>query len=84
MHRVYKRRFKVPKEPKYGSINKAFTETELQLFLRAVGSEKFRLLFEYQAYLGLRVGLAAFLAFLPFLAILCFLRLCTCIPCSIA
>ncbi len=47
MHRVYKRRFKVPKEPKYGSINKAFTETELQLFLRAVGSEKFRLLFEY-------------------------------------
>ena len=47
LHRVYKRRFKVPKEPKYGSINKAFTETELQLFLRAVGSEKFRLLFEY-------------------------------------
>ncbi len=56
MHRVYKRRFKAPKEPKYGSINKAFTETELQLFLRTVRSEKFRLLFKYQAYLGLRVG----------------------------
>ncbi len=56
MHRVYKRRFKVPKEPKYGSINKAFTELELQHFLRNVKSEKFRLLFKYQAFLGLRVG----------------------------
>ena len=56
LHKVYKRRFKVPKEPKYGSINKAFTELELQHFLRNVKSEKFRLLFKYQAFLGLRVG----------------------------
>ena len=46
----------MPKEPKYGSINKAFTELELQHFLRNVKSEKFRLLFKYQAFLGLRVG----------------------------
>ena len=56
LHRVYKKRFKQPTEPKYGSISKAFTELELQHFLRNVKSEKFRLLFKYQAYLGLRVG----------------------------
>ena len=56
LHRVYKKRFKQPTEPKYGSISKAFTELELQHFLRNVKSEKFRLLFKYQAYLGLRIG----------------------------
>ena len=56
LHRVYKKRFKRPTEPKYGSINKAFTELELQHFFRTVKSEKFRLLFKYQAYLGLLVG----------------------------
>ena len=56
LHRVYKKRFKQPTEPKYGSISKAFTELELQHFFRNVKSEKFRLLFKYQAYLGLRVG----------------------------
>ena len=56
LHRVYNRRFEVPKEPKYGSINKVFIELELQHFLRNVKSEKFRLLFKYQAFLGLRVG----------------------------
>ena len=56
LHKVYKRRFKVPKEPKYCSINKVFTELELQHFLRNVKLEKFRLLFKYQAFLGFRVG----------------------------
>ena len=56
LHRVYKKRFKAPSAPKYGSINKAFTELELQHFLKSVKSEKFRLLFRYQAFLGLRVG----------------------------
>ena len=57
MHHVYTRRFKGKcKTPKYGSINKGFTELELQHFLRNVPNEKFRLLFKYQAYLGLRVG----------------------------
>ena len=56
LHKVYKRRFKTSAEPKYGSISKAFTEAELQHFLRCVKNEKFVLLFKYQAYLGLRVG----------------------------
>ena len=56
LHKVYKRRFKTTAEPKYGSLNKAFTELELQRFLRSVKSNKFALLFKYQAFLGLRVG----------------------------
>ncbi len=56
LHKVYKKRFKTPTEPKYGSISKAFTEAELQRFFRNVKNEKFLLLFKYQAYLGLRVG----------------------------
>jgi len=49
-------RFKRRKEPRYGTINKGFTELELQSFLRSVKNEKFALLFKYQAYMGLRVG----------------------------
>ncbi len=56
LHKVYKKRFKTSATPKYGSINKAFTEPELQRFLRNVKSVKFVLLFKYQAFLGLRVG----------------------------
>ena len=54
--RAHERRFRRRQEPRYGSINKGFTEIELQHFLRNVRSEKFGLLFRYQAYLGLRVG----------------------------
>jgi len=42
--------------PKYGSINKGFTEEEIVVFFRAIDNEKFKLLFEYQAHLGLRIG----------------------------
>ena len=57
LHHAYTRRFKGKrKTPKYGSINKGFTELELQRFLRKVPNEKFGILFKYQAYLGLRVG----------------------------
>lgn len=51
-----KRRFKRSRVPKYGTINKGFTESELEHFLKNVKNAKFRLLFKYQAYLGLRVG----------------------------
>jgi integrase len=51
-----KKRFKRSRTPKYGTMNKGFTESELELFLRNVKNAKFRLLFKYQAYLGLRVG----------------------------
>ncbi len=54
--RAHEHRFRRRREPKYGSINKGFTEQELQIFLRTLRSEKFRLLFKYQAFLGLRVG----------------------------
>ena len=53
---THAKRFKKPKEPRYGTINKGFTELELQRFLRNVKNEKFVLLFKYQAYMGLRVG----------------------------
>ncbi len=57
LHKAYGRRFKGRrKTPKYGSINKGFTELELRQFLINVPYEKFRLLFKYQAYLGLRIG----------------------------
>ena len=35
--------------PKYGTINKGFTEEQLQRFFRAVNDPKFRLLFGFQA-----------------------------------
>ena len=52
----YERRFRRPRETKYGTINKGFTEMELQHFLRNVKNDKFRLLFKFQAFLGLRIG----------------------------
>jgi integrase len=54
--KAHERRFRRRQEPRYGSINKGFTEAELQHFFRYVNSDKFSLLFRYQAYLGLRVG----------------------------
>ena len=54
--KTYKKRYKKSGAPKYGTLNKSFTELELQHFLRNVPSGKFRLLFKYQAYLGLRIG----------------------------
>ena len=56
MVKAYSQRFKRRKEPRYGSINKGFTEPELQRFFRSIASEKFALLFRYQAHMGLRVG----------------------------
>ena len=50
------KRFKRSRIPKYGSLNKGFTERELQLFFRHVTNPKFNLLFSYQANLGLRLG----------------------------
>lgn len=51
-----KRRFLRSKKPKYGSMNKGFTEEELERFFRFVDEPRFRLLFSYQAALGLRIG----------------------------
>jgi integrase len=57
VHKAYVRRFKQKSGgPKYGTLNKGFTELELAHFLRNVPNDKFGLLFRYQAYLGLRIG----------------------------
>ena len=53
----YTKRFKGKRRiPKYGSLNKGFTEPQLQAFFRVIDNPKFRLLFRYQAMCGLRIG----------------------------
>jgi integrase len=52
----YTTKWKHRKFRKYGAINKGFTQEELERFLGAIKIPRFRLLFEYQAYLGFRVG----------------------------
>lgn len=42
--------------PKYGSLNKGFNDAELRSFFFAIDKPKYRLLFGYMAYLGLRIG----------------------------
>ena len=54
--KAHERRFRRRREPRYGTLNKGFTELELQRFLRSIHNDKFGLLFRYQAYMGLRVG----------------------------
>ena len=52
----FRKRFQRSRIPKYGSLNKGFTEQELVKFFKVIDNEKFRLLFSYQAQLGLRIG----------------------------
>ena len=54
--KAHESRFRRRKEPRYGTINKGFTEPELQCFFRSITNEKFALLFKYRAYISLRVG----------------------------
>jgi len=51
-----KRRFLRRRIPKYGTMNKGFTEPELIRFLNAVEDPRMALLFTFQAILGLRIG----------------------------
>jgi integrase len=51
-----KRRFLRRRIPKYGTMNKGFTEQELVCFLNAVNDPRMALLFTFQAVLGLRIG----------------------------
>jgi integrase len=53
---TFRKRFQRSRIPKYGSLNKGFTEQELAKFFKVIDNEKFRLLFSYQAQLGLRIG----------------------------
>jgi integrase len=52
----YLNRFRRPKTTKYGSLNKGFTESQLNVFLKGIQNIKHRLLFEVMANLGLRIG----------------------------
>ncbi len=57
LHKAQTKRFSGKrKTPKYGSLSKAFSDIQLQRFLHVIDSDKFRLLFKYQAQLGLRIG----------------------------
>ncbi len=48
----YTTKWKHRKFRKYGSLNKGFTQGELERFLEVVKEPRFKLLFEYQAYLA--------------------------------
>ncbi len=52
----FRKRFQRSRIPKYGALNKGFTEQEIQKFFHAVDNDKFRLLFSFQSQLGLRIG----------------------------
>jgi integrase len=52
----YAVRYKKRRHPKYGTLNKGFNEKELMVFLHSIDSPKMKLLFEFQANLGLRIG----------------------------
>ena len=56
LHKGYCRRFKRSRIPKYGNINTVFKDDELQALFQNIKNEKFRLLFKFQASLGLRIG----------------------------
>ena len=51
-----KGRFLRRRTPKYGSMNKGFTEDEIERFFSVIDEPKARLLFSYQVVLGLRIG----------------------------
>lgn len=51
-----KRRYLRSRHPKYGSMNKGFTDEELVRFFKFMDEPRFRLIFTYQAVLGLRIG----------------------------
>ena len=56
IYQHWQKRFRKNHPPKYGSINKGFNDQEFQKFFRAIDNDRFRLLFLYQAQLGLRIG----------------------------
>ncbi len=51
-----KSRFLRSRRPKYGSMNKGFTDEELERFFGVIKDPKAHLLFSFQAILGLRIG----------------------------
>jgi integrase len=57
LHKTQTKRFAGKRRtPKYGSLLKAFTGAQITQFFRVIDDDKFRLIFQYQAQLGLRIG----------------------------
>jgi len=57
LHKTQTKRFAGKRRtPKYGSLSKSFSESDITLFFRVIDDDKFRLIFQYQAQLGLRIG----------------------------
>ena len=57
LHQTQTKRFAGKRRtPKYGSLSKAFTDSQITQFFRVIDDDKFRLIFQYQAQLGLRIG----------------------------
>ena len=51
-----KARFLRSRRPKYGSMNKGFTDEEVERFFGVMDDPFYHLLFSFQAILGLRIG----------------------------
>lgn len=51
-----KSRFLRRRNPKYGSMNKGFTDEELEGFFSVIDNHRAHLLFSFQAVMGLRIG----------------------------
>ncbi len=51
IYNIKKKRFRGNAPPKYRSLNKGFSEQEVQAFFKVIENDKFRLLFGYQAQL---------------------------------
>ena len=45
IYKIKQKRFRGNAPPKYGSLNKSFTEQEVQAFFKVIENDKFRLLF---------------------------------------
>ncbi|MDE1865465.1 MAG: site-specific integrase [Candidatus Micrarchaeota archaeon] len=57
VRQYYVKRYVHSKHLKYGNLNKGFTESEVQAFFFAIeDNDEMRLLFEYMATLGFRIG----------------------------
>ena len=57
LHKTQTKRFLGKRRtPKYGSLSKAFTNSQITQFFGVIDDDKLHLLFQYQAQLGLRIG----------------------------
>lgn len=56
IRQFYITKYKHRTTPKYGRLNKGFDDFQIQAFFRVIENPKYRLLFQFQANLGFRIG----------------------------